>query len=171
MVYRELDGSYLCFLASKSHLSVCQEKIYKLQWHLANGWNTVFCHVVYGLTRIHSRPICRFDVSSLLWMTNRLSRNVYVNVVRPNSIGTALLLCTYVYFTVSIKSPVLLNDLVWFFSKSIYQTTRSISEKKINRSVLFQGRHGQFLVSIKRPGWTVGKSLYQTTSTIFYFKF
>ena len=76
-------------------------KIYKLQWHLANGWNTVFCHVVYGLTRIHSRPICRFDVSSLLWMTNRLSRNVYVNVVRPNSIGTALLLCTYVYVILS----------------------------------------------------------------------
>ena len=104
VVYRELDGSYLCFLASKSHLSVCQEKIYKLQWHLANGWNTVFCHVVYGLTRIHSRPICRFDVSSLLWMTNRLSRNVYVNVVRPNSIGTALLHTMYICVRYTLKA-------------------------------------------------------------------
>ena len=51
---------------------------------------------------------------------------------------------------VSIKCPTLLNDLVWTFLKGLYQTTRSIPEK-IDRIVLFQGYHGQFLVS-KRPG-------------------
>ena len=55
------------------------------------------------------------------------------------------------YSKVSIKPPVLLNDLVWILPKSLYQTTRSISEK-IDRTVLFQGHHGQYLVSIKRPG-------------------
>ena len=53
-----------------------------------------------------------------------------------------------VYSKLSIKRPVLLNDLVWIFPKSLYQTTRSISEKI---DVAFQGCHGQFLVSIKQP--------------------
>lgn len=33
-------------------------------YRFGDSWN-VSCHVVYGLTRIHSRPICRFDVSPL----------------------------------------------------------------------------------------------------------
>ena len=33
-----------------------------LQARVCDSWNTVSCHVVYGLTRIHSWPICRFDV-------------------------------------------------------------------------------------------------------------
>ena len=52
----------------------------------------------------------------------------------------------------------LLNDLVWIFPKSIYQTTRLISEK-IDRTVLFQGCHGQFLVSIKRSGLDIWKKI------------
>ena len=51
------------------------------------------------------------------------------------------------YSKVTIKRPFLSNDLVWIFPKSLYKTTRSISEK-IDHTVLFQGRHGQFLVSI-----------------------
>ena len=56
------------------------------------------------------------------------------------------------YSKLSIKRPVLLNDLVLIFPK----TTRSISEKN-DCTVLFQSCHGQFLVSIKRPGLDIRK--------------
>ena len=80
--------------------------------------------------------------SRILWTSNRN------HMVWCISVST--------YSKVSIKRPVLLNDLVWIFSKSFYQTTRSISEK-IDHTVLFQGPHSQFLVSIKRPGLDICK--------------
>ena len=60
------------------------------------------------------------------------------------------------YSMVSIKLPVLLNNLVWIFPKSLYLMTRSISEKN-DCSALFQGRHSQFLVSFKGPGLDMEK--------------
>ena len=62
------------------------------------------------------------------------------------------------YSKLSIKRhPVLLNHLVWIFPRSLYQTTRSISEKN-DRTVLFQGHHSQILVSIKQPGLDIWKN-------------
>ena len=49
--------------------------------------------------------------------------------------------------------------------------TRSISEK-IDRTVLFQGCHGQFLVCIKQPGLGIfEKNLLNDQYYIFFFKF
>ena len=54
-----------------------------------------------------------------------------------------------------------------FFQKvSIKQT--GPSPEKMDRTVLFQGRHGQFLVSIKQPGLDIWKNLYQMSNTIFF---
>ena len=45
----------------------------------------------------------------------------------------------------------------------------SPSQKKINPTVLFEDRHGQFLVSIKQPGLDIlVKVSYLTTSTTFF---
>ena len=74
------------------------------------------------------------------------------------------------YSKVSIKRPVLLNDLVWIFQKSLYLMTRSISEK-IDRTVLFQGCHGQFLVSIKWPGLDIWKKSLLNDQYYLFFKF
>ena len=49
----------------------------------------------------------------------------------------------FMYSKVSIKRPVLLNDLVHL--------------KKIDRTVLFKGCHSQFFISIKRPGLDFSK--------------
>ena len=53
-----------------------------------------------------------------------------------------------------------------FFKKSLLND--QVYLKKMDRTVLFQSWHGQFLVSIKQPGLNIGKSLYQTTSTILF---
>ena len=74
------------------------------------------------------------------------------------------------YSKFSIKRPVLLNDLVWIFQKSLYLMTRSISEK-IDRTVLFQGCHGQFLVSIKWPGLDIWKKSLLNDQYYLFFKF
>ena len=60
------------------------------------------------------------------------------------------------YSKVSIKHPGLSNNLVWTFPKSLYLTTRSISEK-INRTFLITYL---LAVSIKRLVWIFGKSFY-----------
>ena len=56
-----------------------------------------------------------------------------------------------VYSKLSIKCLVLLNDLVWIFQEVSIKRPGP-SQKKIDRTVLFQGCHSQFLGSIKRPG-------------------
>jgi len=74
------------------------------------------------------------------------------------------------YSKLSIKGPVLLNNLVWIFPKSLYQTTRSISEK-FDCTVLFQGYHGQFLGSIKWPGLDIWKKCLLNDQYYLFFKF
>jgi hypothetical protein len=56
------------------------------------------------------------------------------NIMLGNS-GTTINLATY-YSKVSIERPVLLNDLVWIFSKNHYQMTRSILEKNDHTIVI-----------------------------------
>ena len=65
----------------------------------------------------------------------------------------------FAYSKVSIKCPVLLNDVAWFFQK-VYVKRPGPSQKKIDRTFLFQGYNGQLLVSIKRLGLDILKSLY-----------
>ena len=71
----------------------------------------------------------------------------------------------HAYSEVSIKRPVHLNNLVWIFPKSLYQMTRSISEKN-DRTVLFTYL---LTVSIKRPGLDIWKkSLLNNPYYIFF---
>ena len=74
------------------------------------------------------------------------------------------------YSMVSIKLPGLSNKLVWIFSKSLYLTTRSISENN-DCTALFQGCHGQFLVSIKQPGLDIWKKSLLNNQYHLSFKF
>ena len=50
---------------------------------------------------------------------------------------------TAYYSKVCSKGPILLNDLVWIFPKSLYQTTKSIS-KKIIVQFYFRATMGNF---------------------------
>ena len=87
--------------------------------------------------------------------------STWLRVCKPRTLSITVIeqskLLSTTYSKVSIMRPVLLNDLVRIFPKSLYQTTRSISEK-INRTVLFQGSHGQLLVSIKQPDLNIWKN-------------
>ena len=78
--------------------------------------------------------------------------------------------CNRAYPKLSIKHPVLLNDLVWIFPKSLYETTRSISEK-FDRTVLFQSCHDQFLDSIKRLGLDIWINSLLNNQYYLFFKF
>ena len=71
------------------------------------------------------------------------------------------------YSEVSIKRRVLLN--FWIFPKNLYYSTRSIPEN-IDRTVLFQGCHGQFLVSIKQPGLDIWKKSILNDQYYLFFK-
>ena len=72
-----------------------------------------------------------------------------------------------VYSKLSIKSPVLLNDLGEVFQK----VSNKPPGPKIDRAVLFQGRHGQFLVSIKRPDLDIWKKSLLNDNYYLLFKF
>ena len=74
------------------------------------------------------------------------------------------------YSKVSIKHPVLLKDLVWIFPK-ISIKRPGPSQKKIDPTVLFQGCHGQFLVSIKLPGLDIWKKSLLNDQYYIFFKF
>ena len=60
--------------------------------------------------------------------------------------------------TLSSLLSVLFYQTTWsdFFRKVFIKRLGFISEK-IDRNVLFQGHHGQFLVSIKQPGVEIWK--------------
>ena len=85
----------------------------------------------------------------------------YVNICKYESTKWAVsFLTNQTYGSSTLRSllSVLFYQTTWseFYQKVSIKKTRSISEK-IHHTVLFQGCHGQFLVSIKQPGLNIWK--------------